>query len=55
MKPLPPHKAKQLVESFNRHLKDLQLYEAKSLSAQELRELLKDPNVWVAVGVNRWT
>lgn len=49
-KPLPPHKAKQLLENFRRSMKDLEVYELDTLSDQQRKELLKRERGWVVVG-----
>lgn len=49
-KPLPPHKAKQLLENFRRSMKDLEVYELDTLSDQQRRELKKRERAWVVVG-----
>ena len=48
-KPLPPHKAKQLLENFRRSVKDLEIYELGALSDQQRKELLKRARGWVMV------
>ena len=49
-KPLPPHKAKQLLETFRRSMKDLEVYEVEGLSDQQRKELLKRARGWMVVG-----
>ena len=49
-KPLPPHKAKQLLDTLRRSVKDLEIYELDALSDQQRKELLKRERAWVAVG-----
>ena len=49
-KPLPPHKAKQLLDTFRRSMKDLEVYEVEGLSDQQRKELLKRASMWVVVG-----
>ena len=46
-RPLPPHKAKQLLETFTRSMKDLEVYELDALSDQQRKELLKRASMWV--------
>ncbi len=48
-KPLPPHKAKQLLGTFRRSMKDLEVYEVEGLSDQQRKELLKRSRAWVLV------
>ena len=48
-KPLPPHKAKQLLDTFRRSMKDLEVYELDALSDQQRKELLKRERAWVVV------
>ena len=48
--PLPPHKAKPLIESFKRNSAELEIYEVQSLRPQDRKELLKQPNAWVVIG-----
>ena len=48
-KPLPPHKAKQLLDTFRRSMKDLEIYELDALSDQQRKELLKRERGWVVV------
>ena len=54
-KPLPPHKAKTLVESFKKHSAELEVYEVQSLRPQDLKELLQQPNAWLVLGKSKWT
>ena len=54
-KPLPPHKAKLLLESFKKHAAELEVYEAATLRPQDQRELLKKPNAWVVIGRSKWS
>ena len=49
-KSLPPHKARQLLETFRRSMKDLEVYELDALSDQQRKELLKRERAWVLVG-----
>ena len=53
-KPLPPHKAKPLFESFKKHASDREVYEAAALRSQDLKELFKQPNAWVVRGKSKW-
>jgi len=53
-KPIPPSKTKVHLEALVRNHKDVEVYEAKKLSASDLRETLKEDHVWVMVGKNRW-
>lgn len=48
-KQLPPHKAKQLLETFRRSMKDLEIYELDALSDQQRKQLLKRARAWVVV------
>ena len=48
-KPLLPHKAKQLLETLRRSMKDLEVYELDALSDQQRKELLKRARAWVVV------
>ena len=48
-KPLPPHKAKQLLDTLRRSMKDLEVYEVEGLSDQQRKELLKRARGWVVV------
>ena len=48
-KPLPPHKAKQLLDTLRRSMKDLEVYELYALSDQQRKELLKRERAWVVV------
>ena len=48
-KPLPPHKAKQLLDTLRRSMKDLEIYELDALSDQQRKELLKRAQGWVVV------
>ena len=54
-KALPAQKAKSLFETFNRNVRDLQVYSAKDLKEQTVRELLKNDHCWIVVGKNKWT
>ena len=40
-KPLTPHKTKALLDSFQRHSKELDIYDAAVLAPTQLKELLK--------------
>jgi DNA mismatch repair protein MutH len=51
-KPLPPHKAKQLLETFRRSMKNLEIYELAAQSDQQRKELLKRARGWVVIGRN---
>ena len=53
-KPLPQQKAKALTDSFQRHSKELEIYEATVLAQAQLKQLLKQPNVWICVGKSKW-
>ena len=53
-KPLPPNKTKERLEALVRNHKDVEVYEAKKLSASDLRDALKEDHVWVVVGKSRW-
>ena len=48
-KPLPPHKAKQLLDTFRRSMKNLEVYELDALSDQQRKELPKRARAWVMV------
>ena len=48
-KPLPPHKAKQLLDTFRRSMKNLEVYELDALSDQQRKELLKRERGWVVI------
>ena len=54
-KALPAQKAKSLLETFNRNARELQVYNAKDLNEQSVRELLKSDHSWIVVGKNKWT
>jgi hypothetical protein len=54
-KPLPPHKAKQLLDTFRRSMKDLEVYEVEGLSDQQRKELLNEPHSWVVIGKSKWS
>ena len=54
-KPLPPHKAKPLIESFKKHSAELEVYEVQSLRPQDRKELLQQPNAWLVIGKSKWT
>ena len=53
-KPLPPHKAKQLLDTLRRSMKDLEVYELAALSDQQRKDLLKRAQGWVVVGKSKW-
>ena len=44
------HKAKQLLDTLRRSMKDLEVYEIEGLSEQQRKELLKRERGWVVVG-----
>lgn len=48
-KPLPPHMAKQLLDTFRRSMKDLETYEVEAMTEKQQRELLKRARAWVVV------
>jgi hypothetical protein len=48
-KPLPPHKAKQLLDTYRRSMKDLEVYELDALSDRQRKELLKRARGWVVM------
>jgi hypothetical protein len=52
---LPAQKAKSLLETFNRNVRDLQVYSAKDLKEQTVRELVKSDHCWIVVGNSKWT
>ena len=54
-KPLPRHQTKVLLETFKRHSVDLSIYEIKTLTDQQRKELLTSPNSWIVVGKSKWT
>lgn len=54
-KPLPNHKTKALLETFKKHLSDLEVYETKPLSEQQRKELLNEPHSWIVVGKSKWS
>lgn len=54
-KALPAQKAKSLLENFNRNVRDLQVYSAKDLKEQTVRELLKGDHCWLVIGKTPWT
>ena len=53
-KPLPPNKTKAYLEALARNHKDVEVYDAKKLSASDLRDALKENHVWVVVGKSQW-
>ena len=54
-KAMPAQKAKSLVETFNRNVRDLQVYSAKDLKEQTARELVKSDHCWIVIGKTPWT
>ena len=54
-KPLPATKGKSLLETFKRNSSDLEVYETKSLSDQQRRELLNAPHSWIINGKSKWS
>jgi hypothetical protein len=54
-KPLPPHKAKQLLDTFRRSMKDLEVYELDALSEQQRNGLLNEPHSWIVIGKSKWS
>jgi hypothetical protein len=46
-KPLPPHKAKQLLDTLRRSMKNLEVYEVEGLPVQQQKELLKRASMWI--------
>ncbi len=54
-KAMPAQKTKSLLETFNRNVRDLQVYSAKDLKEQTVRELLNEPHSWIIVGKSKWT
>jgi len=54
-KAIPAQKAKSLLETFNRNVRDLQVYSAEDLKEQAVRELLKNDHCWIVVGKSKWT
>ena len=55
LKALPAQKAKSLIETFNRNARELQVYNAKDLKEQSVRELLKSDHSWIVIGKSKWT
>ena len=55
LKPLPQNKAKERLEALIRNHRDVEVYDAKKLSASELREALKGDHVWLMVGKTKWS
>jgi len=53
-KPISPNKTKERLEALVRNHKEVEVYEAKSLSPPDLRNALKENYVWVVVGKSRW-
>jgi len=53
-KPLPITKARSLLETFRKNLRDLEVYETKGLSEQQRKELLNEPHSWIVVGKSKW-
>ena len=53
-KPLPQQKAKALTESFQRHSKELEIYEAALLAPTQFKELLKSDRAWVVTEKSKW-
>ncbi len=54
-KRLPNHKTKALLETFKKNAIDLEVYETKTLSDQQRKELLNEPHSWIVVGKSKWT
>ena len=54
-KPLSPSKSKGLIETFRKHPTSLEVYEAKDLSVQALKELTRSSSVWLVREKNKWT
>ena len=54
-KAMPAQKAKSLLETFNRNVRDLQVYSAEDLKEQSVRELVKSDHCWIVVGKSKWT
>ena len=55
LKALPAQKAKSLLETFTRNVRDLQVYSAKDIKEQTVRELLKSDHCWLVIGKTPWT
>ena len=55
LKALPAQKTKSLFETFKRNASDLEIYETKSLSDQQRKELLSQPHAWIVVGKSKWS
>ena len=53
-KALKAQKAKSLLETFNRHVRELQVYSVKDLKEQAARELLKSEHCWLVIGKTPW-
>lgn len=54
-KPLPPPKSRALIDTFKKHAANLEIYEAKELSVQALKELAQSSCVWLVREKNKWT
>ena len=54
-KPLSPLKSKALIDTFKKHSANLEVYEAKDLSLQSLKELTQTTAVWLVREKNKWT
>jgi len=54
-KALPAQRTKSLLETFNRNVRDLQVYSAEDLKEQAVRELLKNDHCWIVIGKSKWT
>jgi hypothetical protein len=55
LKALPAQKAKSVLETFNRNARELQVYNAKDLKDQAVREMLNSDHCWIVVGKSKWT
>ena len=54
-KPLSPLKSKALIDNFSKRSKEIEIYEAKDLSLQSLKELTQTTSVWLVREKNKWT
>lgn len=54
-KPLSSAKSRSLIDTFKKHSANLEIYEAKDLSLQSLKELTQSTAVWLVREKNKWT
>lgn len=54
-KPIQAHKVKALIDNFSKRSKEIEVYEAKELSLQSLKELTQSSAVWLVREKNKWT